>query len=258
MNDLMPIGRFARLCRLSVKQLRYYADLGLLAPAFVDPASGYRYYHAGQAREALSIGLLRSLDVPLAAIGDVLSGASPAEVLGRVREDLEAELARRRRALAILERVLTGGLPAAEVSVVREPAHRVATVEGVAEGPEDIGRVTSACVARLAAVLRAPLIGLFPVDFGDHIPVTVAAVVEGREEPPPGVALGLLPGGVFARVVHTGPYDQIGLTAHALLAWCAERGHGAPGPIREVYISDPATTAPEDLITHLMIQLDDS
>ena len=39
-NDLLPIGRFARLCRLSVKQLRHYDDLGLLAPAWVDPSSG--------------------------------------------------------------------------------------------------------------------------------------------------------------------------------------------------------------------------
>src|SRR5262249_23656105 len=62
---LMSIGGFARLCRLSVKQLRHYDDLGLLRPAQVDPDSGYRYYRADQARDALSIGLLRSLDVPL-------------------------------------------------------------------------------------------------------------------------------------------------------------------------------------------------
>jgi hypothetical protein len=59
---LMPIGGFARLCRLSVKRLRHYDDLGLLRPAWVDPDSGYRYYRADQAREALSIGLLRSPD----------------------------------------------------------------------------------------------------------------------------------------------------------------------------------------------------
>ncbi|GAA0739774.1 MerR family transcriptional regulator [Dactylosporangium roseum] len=73
-GELMPIGRFARLCRLSVKQLRHYGDVGLLRPAWVDLDSGYRYYRSGQAREALSIGLLRSLDVPLPVIGQVLAG----------------------------------------------------------------------------------------------------------------------------------------------------------------------------------------
>ena len=43
MDDLLPIGRFARATRLSVKALRHYDELGLLRPAFVDPSSGYRY-----------------------------------------------------------------------------------------------------------------------------------------------------------------------------------------------------------------------
>ncbi|MDQ1012426.1 DNA-binding transcriptional MerR regulator [Streptomyces sp. V4I23] len=43
-DGLLTIGRFARLCRLSVKQLRHYDEMGLLAPARVDAGSGYRYY----------------------------------------------------------------------------------------------------------------------------------------------------------------------------------------------------------------------
>ncbi|WP_240780190.1 MerR family DNA-binding transcriptional regulator, partial [Nonomuraea zeae] len=74
-EDLLPIGQFAQLGRLSVKQLRHYDELGLLRPAYVDAETGYRYYRASQAREALSIGLLRSLDVPLPVVGQVLSGA---------------------------------------------------------------------------------------------------------------------------------------------------------------------------------------
>ncbi|WP_066951329.1 MerR family transcriptional regulator [Microtetraspora fusca] len=289
-DDLLSIGQFARLARLSVKQLRNYADLGLLEPAWVDPDSGYRYYRAGQARAALAIGLLRSLDVPLAVVATVIgSMASPpgdaggleepgvedrraAAALSRVRDDLETELARRRRTLRTLERILEGGLPSAEVSVVREPPHRVALLRDVAASPEHIGAVTSACVARLVAALRSfplgdpgsggepvRLIGLFPVDVDDAVPITVAAVLpeRHRDDPPPGTRPDILPGGTFARAVHVGPYDQISLTAHALLAWCAERGHPPAGPLREVYIDDPAVTPPERLVTHLMIPLAD-
>lgn len=71
-EELSPIGQFARLGRLSIKQLRHYAELGLLVPAYVDEHTGYRYYRHKQARDALSIGLLRSLDVPLAVIAQVL------------------------------------------------------------------------------------------------------------------------------------------------------------------------------------------
>ncbi|MBG6134917.1 MerR family transcriptional regulator [Longispora fulva] len=250
-DDLVPIGAFARLCRLSVKQLRHYDGLGLLTPARVDRDTGYRYYRPDQARDALVIGLLRSLDVPLAVIGQVLSGAAT-EALGRVRDDLESELARRRRGLATLERVLAHGLPTPVVSVVTEPAHRVLLARDVADGPDDIGRVTSSCVARLLPGLDGEprLIGLFPLDVADQIPVAVAAVRADGDD--------LLPGGTFASATHVGPYDQITLTAHALLSWCAAHGHPPTGPIREVYVSDPATTPPDRLVTHLMIPLEES
>ncbi|GGL46568.1 MerR family transcriptional regulator [Planomonospora parontospora] len=267
-EDLLPIGRFARLCRLSVKQLRHYAELGLLPPAWVDPGTGYRYYRAGQAREALSIGLLRSLDVPLAAIGEVLSGADPHRALGRVRDGLEAELARRRRTLATLERVLGTGLPALPVEVVAEPARRVALAREMAASTEDIGRAVAVCVARLGVPAPdgdgpAGLVGLFPVELEGPLPVAMAALLDpggpggGGHRPRPGTELDLLPGGAFARVVHIGPYDQSAPAYHSLLAWCAERGHPVRGPVREVYLSDPAVTVPDRLVTHLMVRLED-
>jgi len=148
---LMPIGRFARVCRLSVK---HYDDLGLLRPARVDPDSGYRYYRADQAREALSIGLLRSLDVPLPAIGQVLASRGVAEVLGGVRDQMEADLVRRRRMLATLDRVLTNGLPRAEVRLTREDARQMAATQGVG-GIGEIPAATSDCVAHLTAALKA-------------------------------------------------------------------------------------------------------
>lgn len=261
-DDLLSIGQFARLARLSVKQLRHYATLGLLEPAWIDPASGYRYYRSAQARDALAIGLLRSLDVPLPVVAAVLSGTGDeaGAALTQVRDELEAELARRRRTLRTLKRVLAGGLPGAEVTVVTEPPRPAVVVHDVAVTPEDIGRVTTACVARLLAVpLAAPpsLIGLFPLDYGDAVPIAVA--LTGPDLPQvPGARPDILPGGAFAAAVHVGPYDQIDLTAHALLAWCAERGHAATGPLREVYVGDPATTPPERLVTHLMIRLEDA
>ncbi|MEW9547292.1 MerR family transcriptional regulator [Nonomuraea sp. NPDC050783] len=263
-GDLLPIGQFARLSRLSVKQLRHYDELGLLAPAYVDPDSGYRYYRRTQARQALSIGLLRSLDVPLPVIAEVLGGT--ADALHGVRETLEAELARRRRTLATLERVMADGLPAAPVRVVTEPSRLVVLERESAAGIADVARATSAAVGRLtrqALPLAGPvqLIGLFPIELSDAFEVRAALVVDRDDPARPweraGLALEALPGGAFACATHVGPYDQISLTTHAVLAWCAERGHPLRGPIREVYVSDPATTEPDRLVTHLMIPLEE-
>ncbi|MFG1946359.1 GyrI-like domain-containing protein [Nonomuraea sp. NPDC048826] len=256
-DDLLPIGRFARLGRLSVKQLRHYDALGLLVPAWVDPVTGYRFYRASQARVALAIGLLRSLDVPLSLVGRVLAGEW--EVLAGVRDGLEAEVARRRRTLASLERVLVEGLPSAVVSVVSEPAWRVLVAREVAGGPEGVGRATSAAVARLVGVGGGGpvrLVGVFPVDMEEVMEVAVARVVEGEGwRDGVGVRAEVLEGGRFAAARHVGPYDQISLTVSAVLAWCGERGL-AVSEVREVYVSDPAVTAAEALVTDVLVRLE--
>ena len=46
--ERMTIGEFAREAGLTAKALRLYDELALIAPAEVDPVSGYRYYRTDQ------------------------------------------------------------------------------------------------------------------------------------------------------------------------------------------------------------------
>ena len=78
---LMPIGRFARASRLSVKSLRNYDESGLLPAAFVDPQSGYRYYRLEQLARADAIRSLRMVDMPLPLIAETLDGEDSEQVL---------------------------------------------------------------------------------------------------------------------------------------------------------------------------------
>ncbi|GAA3908647.1 MerR family transcriptional regulator [Actinoplanes auranticolor] len=70
----LTIGEFGRRSGLSVKALRLYDLSGLLPPAEVDPASGYRRYAVSQLDRARRISLLRRLDMPLAVVAEVLAG----------------------------------------------------------------------------------------------------------------------------------------------------------------------------------------
>ena len=88
----MTIGRFARVSGLSVHTLRHYDDVGILAPADVDPDSGYRRYRRNQVRRARLIQALRWIDLPVDEIRAALdheTGAALAEVLTRHRGRLE-------------------------------------------------------------------------------------------------------------------------------------------------------------------------
>ncbi|MPY66308.1 MerR family transcriptional regulator [Deinococcus sp. SDU3-2] len=76
-QDTLSIGAFARASRLSLKALRLYDDLGLLPPDRVDPDTGYRFYAPGQIGTARLIGLLRTVEMPLADIRALLDAPAP-------------------------------------------------------------------------------------------------------------------------------------------------------------------------------------
>lgn len=92
-GGLMTAGRFALATMLSAKALRLYADRGLLPPRLVDPTNGYRYYGDDQVRTGWLIALLRSAELSLDEIADIV-GASAADGLASL--DRAADGARRR------------------------------------------------------------------------------------------------------------------------------------------------------------------
>jgi DNA-binding transcriptional MerR regulator len=81
----ISIGEFARRSRLSLKALRLYDERGVLVPARVDQGSGYRYYDAAQLDQARLVVMLRELQLPLAAIKELLA-CDPADAATRIEE----------------------------------------------------------------------------------------------------------------------------------------------------------------------------
>jgi len=101
-TDLLGIGQLARLSGLSIGALRHYDEVGVLAPAYVDPSSGYRRYARAQIDDARTVALLRELEVPLDEVRAVLAEDDPAvrrALLARHRERVAARVVRLQRVL---------------------------------------------------------------------------------------------------------------------------------------------------------------
>jgi protein phosphatase len=105
-DDVMPIGEFSERSGLSPKRLRSYAAGGLLVPAAVDSASGYRYYSPGQLREAKLIDTLREAGMPLADIAVLLRDPSCDQLDAWARR-VEIDAAHRQKALDLARRLLS-------------------------------------------------------------------------------------------------------------------------------------------------------
>ncbi len=101
-DELLPIGRFARASGLTIGALRHYDEEGVLVPADVDPATGYRRYRRDQLQMARAVAALRDLELSIPAIRALLDADDPATratILQDERVRLEARTARLQRAL---------------------------------------------------------------------------------------------------------------------------------------------------------------
>jgi DNA-binding transcriptional MerR regulator len=119
----LSIGRLAQASGLSVKAIRHYERMGLLAPHEVDPSTGYRRYTASQVETARTIRRLRELNVPLARIRTILGAADPAATRRELEEHLaqvESESWRLQRIVHRLRRTLDDAHREKEQEMVKE------------------------------------------------------------------------------------------------------------------------------------------
>ncbi|MGW5498907.1 MerR family transcriptional regulator [Streptomyces olivaceoviridis] len=91
---MFTIGDFARHGRVSVRMPRHYDATGLLRPAHVDPASGYRHYTAAQLARLDRIIALKDLGLTVKQVRDIVDEKVDPEDIGPVIGPLYDELFR--------------------------------------------------------------------------------------------------------------------------------------------------------------------
>ena len=271
MNELVPIGRFSKMTRLSIKALRHYAELGLLVPAEVDESSGYRYYRLSQANLAEAIRALRSVDMPLDEIGELLGQEEP-EIAHKLLTDhhrrLLDRLADQERMIAYLERLIDQEetLMPYDVTTKTVPdTHVVATKRHVSLAT--IGAELGPAFTAVATAAARPPAGAPFVVFHDIIDEGTDGTIEvcypiaepleldgGGHDADQGTGAvygATLAATTVAATTHQGPYEEVSPAYHSIVGWVTEHGHEFAGPAREIYLNDPTTTEPSEYLTEV-------
>ncbi|MCM1965976.1 MerR family transcriptional regulator [Streptomyces sp. NPDC002812] len=262
---MFTIGDFAKHGRVSVRMLRHYDALGLLHPARVDPASGYRYYEAGQLARLNRVIALKELGFSLEQVGSILDELVSAEELRgmlRLRQaELESAMAAAAARLTQVETRLRiieneGTMSSIDIVVKSLPPVRLAELSGVAASydGQDIGPVIGPLYDELLSrveaagvTLTAPGVAYYE-DAGDasrpgavlvHAGVAVAPGVRA-EDLGGDVRIVVLPAVErAATVVHRGSMDSVLPTAQALAQWIDANGERSCGYAREVSLACP-------------------
>lgn len=266
------IGTVARLAQVSPRTLRHYDEIGLLRPAHVDPATGYRHYSAAQLHRLHRILVLRDLGVPLAEIGALLEEDVSLEQLRGIlllrRAEARARLATQAAQLTRVETRLAqleeDPVTSHEVIVKRLDPVRLAALTEDLTGHDRIADAAGRLYPRLHAALADRGVahsGLsfalydesgdeqHPVRFTAALPVPDGVTVEGD-----GIATLDLPAvDRAATTVVRGAPEGFPAAFEALFAWVERTGHRTLCHEREVYID--CDGPPDTWVTELQATL---
>jgi DNA-binding transcriptional MerR regulator len=256
---MFRIGDFSRIARVSARLLRFYDEIGLLAPAHADPQTGYRHYTVAQLAQLNRITVLKELGFSLEQISDMLKSPPDADELRRMlllrRNDVERTLAQESQRLRHIETRIAqieseGQWSADDVVERAEPARRLLSLRRqVASFAEARGLIAllrehsrqwlpRAHGCQLVALAHAPQFE------SDELDVEFGYAVEhldlGLPPPHPDLSLHELPAVPrMAVCVRIGLPEDAHLVTAKIGRFIAANGDQLDGPSREVFLQPP-------------------
>jgi DNA-binding transcriptional MerR regulator len=262
----MTIGDFSRATRLSAKTLRFYHQVGLLEPAWVDPVNSYRVYAVEQIADAQVIRHFRALDMPVDLIRNVLAAPDLDDrntlIAGHLAR-METQLEATRSVVASLRGLLTTDRTPLAVShrhVAATPAFVIRELIDL----DDLGRWYTVARRDLDDAVAAGTLAtgtfepsgppggiwdteLFLNERGVAAVFRPISALEGAPLTVGRAAAELLPAVDLAVTVHHGSDDTLAQVYGALGDYVSRHELSIDGPIREVYLQD--STGPDGYAT---------
>ena len=261
---LIPIGQFSKLARISIKALRLYAERGLLLPAHTDADTGYRYYRPSQAKRAEIIRILRSVEMPLDEIREVLDASGSVAAHERLlvhRQHMAERLQVQQRMLIYLESLIENKerIMAYEITVQEAKPLLVAGIRMLTnlrtiktDVPQAFGKIMQGINSKRFVPVGPPMIVYNDViDEENDAEVEVCIPITHAIDTGNDFHCHELTDKHVAVTVHHGPYEELSSAYHSMLGWISENGYELSGSPREIYLNDPGNTSPEQLQTQL-------
>ncbi|MBW5467174.1 MerR family transcriptional regulator [Brevibacillus formosus] len=267
---MLSIGEFSKICGVSTKTLRYYAEIGLMNPDEINPENGYRYYSIKQLKKMLFINRLKSYHLSLDEIKDILEGEEDQseEKLVSALLRKQREMYEKRNALDYTIKQLNDdlskmerGIPmmayldSIEVQLVEtQPIYilslrKMMTSDDYATG---YGKYFSKLYERIATekltLLGTPMTIYHSPEFNPagndtEFALAVAEAVKGTRT---------LSGGLCAKSVCKGPYSELTAVYARLREWVENEGYELVSSPYEVYVTAPDhANLPEELVTEV-------
>jgi DNA-binding transcriptional MerR regulator len=263
--QMLKIGDFSRLSRVSVRMLRYYDDAELLKPEKIDEFTGYRYYSESQLPVMWKINTLKDMGFGVAAIREIMKCSdNPKEmekllILHKAELQEESQIIESRLKLldTAIERLRNGGKMKYNCVVKEMPQRYVASVRQTIPKYDAEGMLWNILFSETAEQKMKP-IGMSSAILHDKefkendVDVEVQIEVEGTYRDTEHVKFKTESAVTVASVTFKGSYDQFSDVYAELASWVDANGYSFNGPMIDIYhVSPHETQNPLEFVTEV-------
>jgi DNA-binding transcriptional MerR regulator len=271
---MFKIGEFSKIAQVSGRLLRYYDEIGLFKPQYIEPETGYRYYSADQLPRLNRILALKDLGLSLEQIQRLLkTNIGPEDIRqlylerkAQLEQSLREELARLQQVqlrLQQLEQPVVDWIP--DVVIKRVPAQPFLAYRDVHMTSERLYQLFEVFSQQLAgrAAERSGYGSLVTVLYSEVftpeavMDVEIGVLLSSPQVKPLTIAEGValtvreLPAvDQMATIVHQG-LDDHPLTYNGLGRWLEAQRYGIVGPGREVLVENQYPASPDKCIVEI-------
>ena len=265
---MYSIGEFSKIGSVSTKTLRYYDEIGLLRPAYVDEENHYRYYAEEQVEQILFITELKTYDLRLEQIKAIMESKDSAllkHFLEMRMEQLNSQIAESLRLRQCIERkvheIQLGGqmMQKGKELIVETKEFKPGWVMGK-KATLDVTQTGTVISSVFESIFKNNLQPAGPVmtfyfdrEFNqEHANIEICVPIVPVEGADKLEGVKLLNPGLCAMCVHAGPYHKLGNAYAAVMKWIGENGCEISYAPFDVYMNDPRQVkSPEELITEV-------
>lgn len=269
MCKLYKIGEFSKMTKTSVKTLRYYDEVGILKPAYVDKNNNYRYYTTKQLIPLSKIVSLRQMGISIDDVFNIMSGNDVKNILKQKEQELKREISYISEKLARINWILENKeafFMDYQVTIKDLPNCIVFYKQGVVSTTSEYGNFINKAIEEFK-ISNPNLInnnndGYCYTKYLDkeftnkNVSVEYASEVRDFGKETQNIKFKRLKSVKAACIYHKGRYENIGESFSYLYKWIEANGYTPCEGAREYYIDGPWNgTDEENYLTEIQIPI---
>ena len=266
---MLSIGEFSKICQVSTKTLRYYAEIGLILPNEINYENGYRYYSIEQLETMLFIKRLKSYNFSLEEIKVILKSEELKEEklysyfikkqreidkqikeLNNTLEQINNDISNLKQGKSIMSY-----MEELDVKIVEVPNMNILYIRKMVQEHEFALEYTN-CFSELLKniednklTMTSPPMVLFhsdeysPFGLDTEFAIPIKEYVTGTRDFNPGLCL---------KTILNGSYSDLSSVYAKQLEYAEKEGYIGKDALFEVYVNDPTQVESENnLITEI-------